>query len=125
MDDPHAAPATASGGLDDHRVADAPGDIQRALRIVREWAIRAGHSGYAGFLHGVNGRYLVTHQADGVSPRADKDEAAFLHLLREVGVLCQKPVARVNGACIGNLGGADDGRYVEVARSRGRRADTD
>jgi len=57
--------------------------------------------------------------------RADEHEAGTLHLLGEVGVLREKAVARMDRLRVGDLGGADDRRDIEVARGRGRRSDAD
>jgi hypothetical protein len=61
----HAATAAAAGGLDDDRVADLAGDLHDFFRIVRQRAFRAGHAGHAGLDHGLLGRHLVAHHADG------------------------------------------------------------
>src|SRR5690606_34312699 len=55
----HAATTTATGGLDDHRIADAAADLQAFLFIVGQWAVGAGDCRYTGLLHGFDGRHLV------------------------------------------------------------------
>jgi hypothetical protein len=119
----HAAPAAAAGGLDDHRVADRACDLDDLLRILGQCAVRTRHAGHAGGLHRILGRDLVAHQADGLGAWADEDEARLLDALAEVGVLGEEAVAGVDGLGVGDLGGRDDGRHVEVALRRGRRAD--
>ncbi len=119
----HAATTAAAGGLDDHRVADFTGDLQRQLFVFRQRAIGARHGRYTGFLHGVLGRHLVTHQTDDVGGRADKGEAGFLHLLGEVGVLGQEAVAGMDAVRAGDLCRGDDRRDAQVGLSGGGRAD--
>src|SRR5262249_24101298 len=57
--------------------------------------------------------------------RADPLEAALGDDLGEVRVLGEEAVARVDGVGARDLGGADDGRHVEVARARRGGADAD
>ena len=75
MHDTHAATAAAAGCLDDYRVTDGTGNPHDFLRIFRQCAVGTGHAGYAGRLHGILGRHLVAHQADGFGARADENEA--------------------------------------------------
>ena len=121
----HTATTTATGGLDDHRIADALGNGGVVLGVVVDGAVRARYTRYARFLHRFDGRDLVTHQANGLGARADEDEAGFFDHFGEIGVLGEKAVTRVDGHCTGYLGGGDDGRDVEVGFSTGRSADTD
>ncbi len=125
MHDAHAATAAATCGLDDHRVANALGNLQAFGFIFGQRAVGAGHCGHAGFLHGGNSRHLVTHQADHGGAGADKGEAGVLDLLGEIGVLGQEAVARMNAVGAGHFGGADDRRNIQIGQRCGRRADTD
>ena len=50
----HAAPATAAGGLDDHRVAHAAADGQTLGLVIRQGAVGAGYGRYARVDHGGN-----------------------------------------------------------------------
>ncbi len=121
----HAAPAAAAGGLDDDRVAHLAAQTQVLVGVVAEGAVGARHAGHAGGLHGVLGGDLVAHQADVLRFGANEDEAASLHALGEVRVLGQEAVARVDGDRVGDLGGGDQGRDVEVAVGGFGRADAD
>ena len=121
--DAHAAPAAAAGGLDDDGVADQRREAPDLLGVVGQRPVGAGHAGDAHALHRRLGRDLVAHHADRGGRRADEDEAGVLHALGEVGVLGEEAVAGVDRLRVGDLGGADDGRDVEVAVARGRRAD--
>src|SRR5690606_2624093 len=76
-------------------------------------------------LHGVLGRHLVAHQADGLRAWADEHETRLLDALGKVRVLGQEAVAGVDCLGVGDFGGRDDGRHVEVALRGGRGADAD
>ena len=91
--------------------------------IGAERTVRARDAGHAGGLHHLDGRDLVAHQADGFGARADEDEAALLDALGEIGVLRQEAVARMDRDRVGHLGGADDGRHVQIGERRLRRPD--
>ncbi len=123
VDDAHAAPAAAAGGLDDHRIADLAGDLDDLLRVVGKRAGRTGHAGNAGLGHRGLRAHLVAHEPDRVGARADEDEARPLDLFREVRVLREKAVAGMDRLRVGHLGRGDDRRNVEVAQRRGRRPD--
>ena len=66
------------------------------------------------------GRYLVTHDPDGLGGGPNENKAAVFHLFGKIGVLGQKSVARVDAVGIGDFRNADDGRNVQVALGRGR-----
>ena len=119
----HAATTTATGGLDDHRVAHFAGDAQRFLFVFRQWTVRTRDSRHAGLLHGVLGRHLIAHQADNVGSRADEGETGFFHLLGEVGVLGEEPVTGMDAVGTSDLGSGDDGRNAQVGLRGGGRAD--
>ena len=123
VDHAHAAAAAAAGGLDDDRIADLARNLHDLFRIVRQRAFRTRHAGHAGLDHGLLGRHLVAHQADRFRARADEDEAGFFHAFGEVGVFRQEAVAGVDRFGVGHFGRADDGRHVQVAQVRRRRAD--
>ena len=105
---PHAAPAAAAGGLDDHGVADRLGDAADRDRVIGQLAFGAGHAGHARLDHGLLGRNLVAHDPDGFGRRPDELEAAFLDPLGEVGVLGQEAVAGMDGFGVRHLGRRDD-----------------
>src|SRR5690606_16766247 len=111
----HATPATAAGRLDDDRIADVAPDAQDLGRVFRQGAVGAGYAGYAGNLHGVLGGNLVAHQADGFGARADEGEAGLFDALGEIGVFRQKAITGVDGFGVGDFGGGDDARDVQVA----------
>ena len=120
----HPLAATAGRGLDEHRIADVRGELQDFLFIVADRAVGAGHTRYAGLFHGLDRRDLVAHETDGFGARADENEAALLDALGEVGVLREEAVAGMDRLGVGDFGGADDRRDVEVTVGRARRPDT-
>ena len=121
----HAATTTATGGLDDHRVTDFATNAQGGCLVFRQWAVGAWNGWHAGCDHGVLGRHLVAHQADGFGFRADEGEAGFFHLFGEIGVFREEAVAWVDAISAGHFSGRDDVRDFQV-RVRGQwRADAD
>src|SRR5690606_3133733 len=110
-----AAAAAATGGLDDHRVADLGGDADVLLGVVAQRPAAAGHAGYAGRLHRADRFDLVAHQADGVGLRPDEHEAGLFDAFGEVRVLAEEAVAGVDGLRVGDFGRGDDRGHVEVA----------
>ena len=70
------------------------------------------------------GGYFVAHQADGVCFRANEDKARLFDLFGEIGVFGKEAVAGVDGICIGNLGGGDNGGDIQIALCRGGGTDT-
>ena len=119
----HPAAAPAPRCLDDHRITDRAGDLHDLLRVVGKRAFGAGHTGNPRFEHRRLGAYLVAHETDGVGARPDEDEARALDFLGEVRVFRQESVTRMNSLRVGDLGGRNDRRNVEVARRRRRRPD--
>src|SRR3990167_571117 len=121
----HATAAAAASRLDDDRVADRLGYAFDQHRIVRQLALGTGYAGDASTDHGLLGRHLVTHDADGLGRGADELEATFFDALGKVGVFTQKAVAGVNRFRIGHLGRRNNGRHIEVALRRWSRANAD
>ena len=66
------------------------------------------------------GLALVPHATDRLGGRSDEDQTLGPAALREVGVLRQKAVARMNRAGPGGVGGGDHRVEVEVGLGRGR-----
>ena len=110
----HAATTTATGGLDDHRVADFATNAQSGFLVFRQWAIGAWNGWHAGRDHGVLGRDLVAHQANGFGFRADEGEPGFFHLFGEVGVFREEAVARVDAIGASHFCRGDDVRGFQV-----------
>ena len=119
----HAAATTATGRLDDDRVADFAGDLDVVVDVLAQRTAGAGHARHAGGLHRADRLDLVAHQADHIGGRADEDEAGLFHLFGEIRALGQEAVAGVDRLGIGDLGRGDDARDVEVAVDRRPRTD--
>ena len=120
---PHATAATAPSGLDDHRVAHSSGDPPNLDWVARQFPLRTGHTGHTGLDHGLLGRDLVTHDANRLRRRPDKLKAAFLNSLGKICVFAQKTVARMDRLGVGDFRSRNNGRHIEVAQGRRRRAD--
>jgi hypothetical protein len=107
VDRPHAAPAAAPGGLEHQGIADFCGRLRDGLHVVAEDLGRRdhrharldGHAARAG---------LVAERAHGLGLRADEGDAGRFAGIDEIGVLGQKPVARVDRVGAAHLGDADD-----------------
>ena len=119
----HAAPTTTASGLDDDRVTDRFGRALDDDRVVGQGAFRARHARHTGLDHGLLGRHLVAHDANGFRRRTDELEAAFFHTFGKVSVFAEKTIAGVDGFGVCDLGRGNDGRHAEVALRRCRRAD--
>ena len=116
--DAHAAAAAAEGGLQDDRVADAPGQVDGgagARPAARRCRAPPGMSGRLGLLAGGG---LVAHQLQQLGGRADEDDAGRLAGPGELGVLGQEAVAGVDGVGAVALGDADDAGDVQVGLDR-------
>ncbi|RMN69225.1 hypothetical protein ALQ54_05717 [Pseudomonas syringae] len=125
MNHTHTATTTATGGLDDHRVTDFTANAQSGVFVFRQRAVGTGNGRYIGQLHGVLGRNLVAHQANGVCFWTDESEARFFNLFGEVGVLGEKPVTRVDRRGAGHFGSRNDRRNVQVGQIGRCRTDAD
>ncbi len=117
--------AAAAGGRLDHDWEAGLARGPQAVLHVRRGAVGARHDGHAGGAHGLLRDGLVAHLGDGLRARADKRQVVVVADARELGVLGQEAVARVDGVGAGDLGRGDDGRDVEVALRRRRRPDAD
>ena len=84
---PHTATTAAGCRLHNHGETNFSRDPNDFVRVIGQCAVRARYRRNTGALHLLLGRYLVTHQADGVGGRANKGEAALLYLLGKVSVL--------------------------------------
>ena len=114
--DAHALAATAGGGLDQQRCTHGARAFHEAVRIVVFDGGR-GH-GKAALLDEGAGAHLVTHQLDLLGLGADEGDARRLHRAREIGVLGQESVARMDGTGAAGLCCCDDLLGVEVGGHR-------
>jgi len=122
--DAHAAPAAAGLGLDDDRVADLLGAGESLLDGGQN-AVGAGQDGHMRALHRLPRFFLFTHEASDFRGRSDELDVGGAADLGKVGVLAEQAVAGMDGVDIGDFGGADDGRDVEITLGQTRRADAD
>jgi len=120
--DPHPLPPPTGGGLDHHRKADIPCDLQSLVGISHD-PLGAQHHGHAHLHHGLAGSGLVTHGPDLTRRGADEDDVDALADLRELRVLRQEAVSGVNRLGAGHFGGGDDPGDVQIALGGRRRAD--
>ena len=112
--DAHAAAAAAGHGLDDDRIADFLGVLERLLFVLGRTVASRQHR-HARLLHRAPGTGLVAHQLDDVRIGTDESNVAGLADLGKIGAFRQESVARMNGIGAGDLRGADDGGNVQIA----------
>ena len=122
--DAHPAAAAAGNSLDDDRVADVLGALERLFFAV-DGSVAAGQHRHTRLLHCAAGARLVAHQLDHIGIGSDEADVARLAYFGEVRAFRQEPVARMNGVGAGDFGGADDCRHVQIAVRAARRPDAD
>ena len=123
-DDPHAPASAAGRCLDQDRIADRIGGrLQRLGTLIL--AVIARHDRDAGGFHQRLGCRFRTHQADGRGRRADENQSRFGAGLREIGILGEKAVTRMDRLGASRARRIDDRLDMKVAVLRRRRADED
>ena len=122
--DAHPATAAAGRGLDDHRIADRAGDLERRVDAAHG-SVAPRQDGHARLFHHFFGLSLVAHCADGRRRRADELDLALPADFGEIGVLGQEAVTGVDRLGVGDLGRRDDLRDVAIALRAGGGADAD
>src|SRR5579883_115673 len=122
--DLHPFSAAPGGGLDQNRVANLPRGLEGVVGA-GDRAVRAADHRKAQALHGLLGGHLVAHDPHMLGRRADEGYAMLLHHLGEAGILRQESDAWMDGVGAGDRRGRQDGRHVEIAVARRRRADAD
>ena len=120
----HSTSAAARGRLDDHRVLDLLRDPQRDLFIV-DGAVAARNRRHLRFARQLLARDLVADRRHRLDRRADEFDPAAPANLREVVVLSQESITRMDRLHVGDLGGGNDPRDVEVRLGGRRVADAD
>ena len=120
----HAQPLTTAArtGLDHHGVADALGNLDRALRRFNR-IVDAGNAVHPRFARQFFGLNLVAHGGNRVVFGADEHNTRFLAALRKIRVFTQKTIARMDGLRAGRFGGGDDHIGQQITLAAGRRAD--
>ena len=109
----HAPAAAATGGLQDHREAEAHGLLQRLVPVPQRLGA-AGDDGHPAADGDLLGGQLVAHPGHGVGLGADEGDARLLAGPDEVRVLGEEAVAGVDGVHAPALGQVDDLADVQV-----------
>src|SRR5690606_22666795 len=112
-----AAAAATGGGLEHHRVADALG-LAQGLFEVGDIALGARGDRHAGLDHAAPRLGLVAHAANHLGTGADELDPALGADLRQLGVLREEAVARVQGVAAGFHGQVHQPARVQVAGQR-------
>ena len=118
VDDPHAPPTSAVGGLDGDRPAVPAAEGDDLVGGDGDLG-RAGHHLHVGPLRRQPGADLVTHDLDGVGRRADEGDAGRGDCPGEGGVLGQEAVAGVDAIGPRASDDIEDLVDVEVGLARG------
>jgi hypothetical protein len=122
LGDAHALATAAGGRLDDHGKADLLRELERLVRVLHG-ARRPRHDRHAHRRHRLARGGLVAHHADLLRRGADERDVGRGAGFRELRVLGQEAVARVDRVGAGDLGGRDDARDAQVRVARRRGAD--
>ncbi|MCY1429665.1 hypothetical protein D9M71_455910 [compost metagenome] len=112
-----AAAAATGSGLEHHRVADALGFAQRLVEV-GDVAFGTGGAGHAGGDHAAPGFGLVAHAADHLGRRADELDPALGADFRQLGVLGEEAIARVQRVAAGFHGEVHQRARIQVAGQR-------
>ena len=119
--DPHPAPAAACRCFDHHRITDSRrGFLGLGHRLQH---VRTGKDWYPELRYRFARFVLVAHQPNNLGFWADEGELRGLAHLGEIRTFSQKPVARVDGLGVGDLGGGNDTGHVQVTLRTFRRPD--
>ena len=121
--EPHALPAAASRGLEQHRIAELAS--HGACLGRRRRALRPRHDRDPGGAQLGLRPHLVAHALHDLRVRPDEDEVVLRARLDEGRILGQEAVPRMDRLAARRLRGGDDRGNVEVALRRRRRSDTD
>lgn len=92
----HTATAAAGAGLQQHRIADALGNLQSLLGAFN-YAVRTGHHRYARLDYQFAGGGLIAHLTNHIAAGADEFEPTLGAQIRKFVVFGKKTVAGVDG----------------------------
>src|SRR6201999_4462110 len=101
-DDAHATAAAAGGGLDDDRIADVLGQLERFLFAV-DRSIAARQHRQARLLHDPTRPRLIAHQPDHRWIGTDEADVTGLAHFSQIRALREKAVTGVNGIGAGDF----------------------
>src|SRR5574337_109907 len=120
--DVHALAAAACRRFDQQWKADTPRFRFEFLQALI-FAVIPRRDRYAGFFHQADGRTFRSHRVHALGRGADEYDARLLAAPRELAVLGEKTITRMNrfGACL--LCGGENAIHVEVRLGRPGRAD--
>ena len=117
LDGAHAAAAAAPAGLQHQRIANGSRQLQAFLDVVRQ-RVGGWHHRHAGCHGCLTRRHLVAQPGHHLGRGADEGNARRGAGTRQLGVLGQEAITRVNGIGTGLLGHPDDLSDVEVSLQR-------
>ena len=117
LDGTHAATAAAPAGLQHQRVANGSRQLQAFLDIVRQ-RIGGWHHRHAGCHGSFTRRHLVAQPGHHLGRGPDEGDTCGGAGARQLGILGQEPIARVDGIGTGLFGHPDDPGDVEVGLQR-------
>jgi len=120
----HAAPATARGRLDHHRITDFLGEGDGFV-LVLDRTGAAGHERHLGFAGELAGGDLVAQGLHRLRGGADELDLAVAAHLGETRVLGQEAVTGMDRLDVRDFGGREDGGGVQVGLGGGLSADAD
>src|SRR6185369_16756808 len=109
----HTASASASDGLDHHRITDALGDDQRVLFVLHD-AFGTGWRRHAGLFGKRTADGLVFECAHGARAGTDETDVTTFANFREMGVFGKKTIAGMNGVHIRDFRCTDDAIYAQI-----------
>ncbi len=120
--DLHSPPAAAFGGLDQDRKANFGSGRARRGFVVHQPLATWNHR-HPRRCHFLARAILLAHHPNYVGRGSDKGDVRGLAHFREVRVFRKEAVPRMDGVDVGNLGGANDLRDVQVTFGGSRRSD--
>src|SRR6185369_1903727 len=120
----HAASAAACRRLHNDGIANRFRPFNRFV-FAGDHAFRAGQNWHSRLLHRHAGFFFLAHHANYFRRWSDEFDSAGLANFREVRVLAQQPVSRMDSIDVRDFRGADNGRNIEIALARTRRTDAD
>ena len=119
---PHPLASAAGDRLEQYRVADVGGQLQRLAHVPQD-ARGARDRRQAMIGHRTFGGGLVPHLADCRGSGTDERQPLLRAARREHGVLRQEPVAGVQGLAVELFGRLKDGALIQIGLARLGRAD--
>ena len=119
---PHPLPAATGHRFDEHRIADRV-CLRVQMRRSLVSAQIAGRHRHAGRDHPLLGGVLLPHRADAGGVGADPDDPGIDHGLREIGILAEEAIARMDRLRARRQCRRDDAFAHQIAFARRRRPD--